>query len=182
MFWSLGLFFVRLHCTATFSGKQNVLYIKSTQLTGVRVLDACWQILVSIQVDGDKRSVFALDVTGFTGLDSVKLVLPPQTCQHREHLSYIIAPVKTSHLSSLSHSRLTVLDLDLLLCQVFKVVYDGTSGQVVKGLVPQLLVDLLLTLAATQVGSDIEEHLPFCRFSTQEPRDHDLTVTFGLTC
>lgn len=50
-------------------------------LTGVYVLDTCWQILVGVQVDGDERRVFALDVTGFAGLDGVKLVLSPQTCQ-----------------------------------------------------------------------------------------------------
>lgn len=83
---------------------------------------------------------------------------------------------------SLSRSSLTVLDLTLLLCHVLEVVYDGASGQVVEGLVPQLLVDLLLTLAAAQVGPDIEKHLPLCRFSTQEPGNHDFAVSFDLAC
>lgn len=91
-------------------------------------------------------------------------------------------PSLTSLFPSLSHNTLTVLDLTLLLCHVFKVMYDGTSGQVVEGLVPQLLVDLLLAFAAAQVGSDIKEHLPLCWFSTQEPGNHHLTVTFDLAC
>lgn len=163
-------------------------YVKCTQLTGVYVLDACWQILVGVQVDGDKRRVFALDVTGFAGLDGVKLVLSPQTCQSQKKSSTyrksenISLPQFKQSFPSLSHSSLTVLDLTLLLCHVLEVMYDGTSGQVVEGLIPQLLVDLLLTLAAAQVGSDIKKHLPFCRFSTQEPGDHNLAVPFDLVC
>lgn len=63
---------------------------------------------------------------------------------------------------------LTVLNLALLFHHVLKVVYDGASSQVVKGLVPQLLVDLLLALSSVQVGFDIKGHLPLGEFATQE--------------
>lgn len=81
MFWCLDGFFIEL------------LYIRSSQLTRVCVLHACGQILVGVQVDGDERRVFALDVAGFTGLDSVELVLPPPTCQSwkKQMAKYVIS-------------------------------------------------------------------------------------------
>lgn len=52
---------------------------KSSGLTGADVDHAGGQVLVGVQVHGDERCVFALDVTGLTGLDSIQLVPPPQT-------------------------------------------------------------------------------------------------------
>lgn len=72
--------------------------------------------------------------------------------------------------------KLTVLDLALLIRHVLEVVYDGASGQVVEGLVPQLLVDLFLAFPAVQEGLDIKYDLPLCWFPTQQPGHHGLAV------
>lgn len=76
--------------------------------------------------------------------------------------------------------KLTVLDLALLIRHVLEVVYDGASGQVVEGLVPELLVDLFLTLPAAQEGLDIEDDLPLRRLPTQQPGHHGLAVASVL--
>ena len=68
--------------------------------------------------------------------------------------------------------RLTVLNLAFLLGHVLKVPQDGSPRQVVEGLVPQVLVDLLLALAPVQVGLDVEHHLPPHRLAAQQAR-HD---------
>lgn len=75
---------------------------------------------------------------------------------------------------------LTVLDLALLLRHVLEVADDGASGQVVEGLVPQLLVDLLLPFPAVQVGLDIEDDLPPRRLPAQQPGHHGLAVALVL--
>lgn len=49
-------------------------------LTGVYVFDARLQILVSVQVDGNERGVFAEYIAGFAGVDGVYLVLPAGSC------------------------------------------------------------------------------------------------------
>ena len=71
---------------------------------------------------------------------------------------------------------LTVLNLAFLLGHVLKVPQDGTARQVVEGLVPQVLVDLLLALAAVQVGLDVEHHLPPHGLPAQQARHHRLAV------
>lgn len=67
-----------------------------------------------------------------------------------------------------TRSNLTMLDFALLVCHVLKVTYDGASSQVVEGLIPQLLVDLFLTLPSVQVGLDVKAHLPLCEFPAQQ--------------
>lgn len=63
---------------------------------------------------------------------------------------------------------LTVLNGAFPLRHVLKVVYDGACGQMVKGLVPQLLVNLLLAFPPLQEGLDVKEHLPLDRLSTEQ--------------
>lgn len=77
-------------------------------------------------------------------------------------------------------SALTVLDLTLFIHHVLKVVDDGVSGQVVEGLVPQLLVHLLLTFTSTQERLDVEHHLPLHGFPAQQAGHHGLAVASVL--
>ena len=55
--------------------------MKSTRLTGVYVFNTCLQILISVQVNRNKRCVFAQYIAGFAGVNSVKLVFPARACE-----------------------------------------------------------------------------------------------------
>lgn len=76
--------------------------------------------------------------------------------------------------------ELTVFNLTLFIGHVLKVIDDGAAGQVVEGLVPQLLMNLFLTFTATQKGLDIKHNLPLHWFSAQQSRHHSLAVTLVL--
>lgn len=102
---------------------------------------------------------------------------------YKEEIVYVITTknvVILIYYLCLFCQALTMLYFTLSFRHVLKVVEDGVTRQVMKGLVPQLLVNFFFSFSPIQVRFDFKDHLPPHRFSTQQPRHYSLTVSSAL--